>query len=607
MSETIRIGGACAFLGDSATAAPQLIAAGVDYLMLDYLAEVTMSALALAKRANPKAGYARDFTEWVWKENLPAIVARGVKVVTNAGGVNPHGCRARMEEIAAAQGFKVRIAVVEGDDLAAEAERFAEAGTREMFDGRPFPDPKRIASMNAYLGAGPIARALAEGADAVITGRVVDSALALGPLVHAFGWGPGDHDRLASGTLCGHVLECGAQATGGLFTDWRDVPDWAHIGYPIAECAADGTFVVTKPPGSGGLVTPATVCEQMLYEVGDPQAYIVPDVVCDFSGVRMEQVGPDRVHVSGARGYAPTATYKVCATYEDGHRLTTLTPVVGIEAAAKARRQADALLTRAAEMLRDRNMSPFRATRVDVVGAEASYGRDPDQSRAREVLCKIAVEHDEEAPLKVFLREYASPITSMSVGTTMWHGLEPKLAPIVRLFSFLVPKADHPATVDLEGRRIVVPFVQAGVFAPADVERPDAAGAPDLAEPLVEVPLLALAWGRSGDKGDSFNVGIIARRPEFLPWIRAALTPERVARTFAHEFAEGGPARVERFEVPGMNALNFLLHAALGGGGVASMRIDMLAKGKAQQLLETPILVPARIAPEIPAPLRASA
>ncbi len=607
MSKTVRIGGACAFLGDSATAAPQLIAAGVDYLMLDYLAEVTMSALALAKRANPKAGYARDFTEWVWKENLPALIAQGVKIVTNAGGVNPHAARARMEEIAAAQGFKVRVAIVEGDDIADRAAAFAEAGVTEMFDGRPFPAPERIASMNAYLGAGPIARALAAGADAVITGRVVDSALALGPLMHEFGWGPGDQDLLAAGTLVGHVLECGAQATGGLFTDWREVPDWAHIGYPIAECTADGTFIVTKPPGSGGLVTPATVAEQMLYEVGDPQAYIVPDVVCDFSTVKMRQDGPDRVHVSGTRGRPATTTYKVCATYEDGHRLTTLTPVLGMEAAAKAQRQAEALLTRTAEMLRDRNMSPFRATRVDIVGAGASYGDDPAASRAREVLCKIAVEHEEEAPLKVFLREYASPITSMSVGTTMWHGLEPKLAPIVRLFSCLVPKADVPATVDIDGQRIRVDFAQAGVFDPAAINRPTAAEAPAPEATMVDVPLVTLAWGRSGDKGDAFNVGIIARQADYLPWIRAALTQARVASHFAHEFAAGAAPRVERFEVPGTNALNFLLQGALGGGGVASMRVDMLAKGKAQQLLEIPVSVPRHLAPDVPAHLRAGA
>jgi len=258
-------------------------------------------------------------------------------------------------------------------------------------------------------------------------------------------------------------------------------------------------------------------------------------------------------------------------------------------------------------MLRDRNMSPFRATRVDIVGAGASYGDDPAASRAREVLCKIAVEHEEEAPLKVFLREYASPITSMSVGTTMWHGLEPKLAPIVRLFSCLIPKADVPATVDVAGQRIRVDFTQAGVFDPAGVSRPIPAEAPAPEAAMVEVPLVTLAWGRSGDKGDAFNVGIIARQADYLPWIRAALTQARVASHFAHEFATGEAPRVERFEVPGTNALNFLLQGALGGGGVASMRVDMLAKGKAQQLLEIPVSVPRHLAPEVPAYLRARA
>ncbi len=592
MSKTIRIGGASASIGDSSTAAPQLIAAGVDYLMLDYLAEVTMSYMAVIKRADPTAGYARDFTEWVWKDNLAEITRRGVKIVTNAGGVNPIACRERMLTIAREQGLNPKIAIVEGDDLTGQAAEFAAAGVTEMFSGASFPNPAKLAGINAYLGAFPIAEALARGADHVITGRVVDSALGLAPLIHEFGWTPADYDRLAAGTLVGHVLECGAQSTGGLFTDWKDVPDWAHIGYPIAECRADGSFTLTKPEGSGGLVTPATVGEQMLYEVGDPQAYIVPDVVCDFSGVTMTQAGENRVEVAGAKGYAPTATYKVCATWFDGFRATSLTPILGIDAPAKAQRQAEAVLTRVSEMLRDRNLAPFRASRIDVIGSGATYGEDPAASAAREVMLKLSVEHDDEKAIKVFLREWSSPITSMSVGTTTWMALDAKKLKVMRLFSFLISKNEVPVVIDLEGQRQTWFAAQPGVFASSDVKRPDPPAAPQDEGETVEVPLIRLAWARSGDKGDNFNVGVIARRPEYLPHLRAALTPERVAQVFAHEFEGEGERKVERFYLPGIHGLNFLLHEALGGGGGSSLRVDMLAKGKAQQLLDQPVWVP---------------
>lgn len=595
MSKTIRIGGACGFLGDSSTSAPQLIAAGVDYLMFDYLAEVTMSFLAQAKKQHASGGYARDFTEWVWKDNLKDIVAKKVRIVTNAGGTNPLACRERMMAIAKEQGYAPKIAIVEGDDLLDRADAFVKAGVTEMFSKADFPDAQKIAGINAYLGAFAIAEAFAKGAEHVITGRVVDSALGLAACIHEFGWSPSDYDKLASGTLMGHILECGAQATGGLHTDWKSVPDWAHIGYPIAECKEDGSFVVTKPQGSGGLVTTATVAEQMLYEIGDPQAYIVPDVVCDFSGTTFTQVGEDRVHVDGVKGYAPTSTYKVCATFADGYRATSLTPILGIDAAQKAQRQAEAVVIRTSEMLRDRNLAPWRATRIDIIGSGATYGVDPNTSHAREVLAKTSVEHEDEAAMRVFIREFASPITSMSVGTTQWYGLEPKVSPIVRLFSFLVPKAEVPAVIDFEGKRETHAAAQPAVFNANEVVRPEAPPTPANDDELVEVKLIDVAFGRSGDKGDAFNVGIFARKPELWPHIRSELTPERVAKVFAHEFEAGKPPKVERFDLPGINGANFLAHEALGGGGVASMRVDMLAKGKAQQLLEHTIKVPARL------------
>jgi len=433
MSRTVQIGGAGGFLGDSQTAAPQLLATGrLDYMVLDYLAEATMSLLARAQRKHPEGGYARDFTDWVWKDNLQALKAGGVKVITNAGGLNPVACRARMERIAAEAGLEFRIAIVEGDDLRPRASDFA--GVREMFSGAAAPETSQVLSVNAYFGARPIADALAAGAEVVITGRVVDSALVLGPLVHEFGWAWDDYDRLAQGSLCGHVLECGAQATGGLFTDWESVPDWAHIGYPIAECAEDGSFVVTKPEGSGGLCSGPTVAEQILYEVGDPQSYALPDVICDFSGVTVRDVGDQRVRVAGARGRAPSGAYKVCLTHQDGWRLIAPMPVVGRDAARKAERQAAAVIERVEELLRARNLGPFRAVRIEPLGAETTYGAQARMRETREVVCRIGVEHEDPAALDVLLRELDSPTTSMSVGTTGWFGGRPAPGPVVRVF-----------------------------------------------------------------------------------------------------------------------------------------------------------------------------
>ena len=297
----VRIGGASGFWGDSSVACAQLVRRGqVDYLVFDYLAELTMSILAAMRAKVPEAGYATDFVDVAMKSVIRDIVAKGIKVVSNAGGVNPAGCAAALGKLADEAGVKLKIAIVEGDDVLPHMEALRAAGMREMYSGAELP--KKILSANVYLGAIPIARALAAGADVVITGRCVDSAVALGPLMHEFGWREDDFDRLAAGSLAGHILECGCQATGGLFTDWESVPRWEDIGYPILECHADGSFVVTKAPGTGGLVNRAVVAEQMLYEMGDPGAYVLPDVVCDVTGVEVAELAPDRVRVSGARG-----------------------------------------------------------------------------------------------------------------------------------------------------------------------------------------------------------------------------------------------------------------------------------------------------------------
>jgi hypothetical protein len=592
----IRLGGAAAFWGDSEEGVAQLLhAGGLDYLVFDYLSEITMSILARMRARDPAAGYVPDFVSIVGRL-LPEIARSGCKLVANAGGVNARACGAAIAKLVADAGLDLKVAVVLGDDLLVRSDELKAAGVREMFNGAPYP--AKVMSVNAYLGATPIAAALAAGAAIVVTGRVVDSAIALGPLMHEFGWPATDYDRLAAGSLAGHLLECGPQVTGGIFTDWADVPGWDDMGYPIAECAEDGSFVVTKPKDTGGLVTRGTVAEQMLYEIADPRAYLLPDVTCDFSTVTLEEVGRDRVAVTGARGRAPTPTYKVSATYADGFRsLTTLT-LGGPEAAAKARRTGEAIIARTRRLFRERNLGDYREVSIEVLGAEATYGANasPPLQATREVVLKLGVRHDSKAALELFAREVAPAASSMAQGLTGFFAGRPNVQPVVRLFSCLWPKERTPITVEIGGRSL-------SIAPPAGVEQqslpPVAVVKAPAGDATVAVPLIALAWGRSGDKGDNANIGVIARETEYVPYLRAALTEAAVARWFAHVLQ--GP--VERFELPGIHAFNFVLHDALGGGGVASLRIDPQGKAFAQMLMDIPVLV----SPALAARLQATA
>lgn len=585
----VRIGGASGFWGDSGVAAPQLVRrAEVDYLVFDYLAEITMSIMARMRAKNPESGYAVDFVAVALKQVIKEIAEKGIKVVSNAGGVNPKACAEAIEKLAAEAGVSLKVAWVDGDDLLPREDELRTAGIREMFSGAAFPD--KCWSINAYFGALPIARALSAGADIVVTGRSVDSAVTLGPLIHEFGWSADDYDRLAGGSLCGHILECGAQATGGLFTDYHQVPDWDDIGYPIAECVADGSFIVTKPDGTGGIVTEGTVKEQLLYEIGDPAAYILPDVVCDFTAVKVEQVGRDRVRVSGTRGQAPTDTYKVSATYQDGFKAVAMMTIGGWDAVAKCERTAEAILKRTRRMLAERNMGDYTETNVEIIGAEAMFGPHSRTRNAREAVMKLAVRHDNPKALDIFAKEIAPAGTSFSQGTTGFGGGRPKSQPVVRLFSCLVRKADVPVHVVVAGERMAVDVPVDGGFDPAAIRRPEPVAAAAPAGATETVPLLALAHGRSGDKGAHANIGVVARKPEYLPLLRAALTPEAVGSYMGHVF-EGEP-RVDRYDLPGIGAMNFFLHDALGGGGVVSLRTDNQGKAYAQLLMDLPVAVP---------------
>ncbi|MBP2546872.1 acyclic terpene utilization AtuA family protein [Acinetobacter guillouiae] len=587
----VKIGCASGFWGDTNTAAFQLVhLSDINYLVFDYLSEITMSIMAKAMMTNPEHGYALDFVSRVMTPLLKKISDKKIKVISNAGGVNPLACRDALQKVLEAQGLDLKIAVVLGDDLLPQQAELKTQNIKEMFSGEDLPS--QLASCNAYLGAVPIRDALDQGADIVITGRVVDSAVVLAPLLHEYQWSLEDYDKLSQGALAGHIIECGAQCTGGNFTDWRLVQGFDNMGFPIVEVKADASFIVTKPKGTGGLVSVATVAEQVVYEIGNPQAYLLPDVTADFSQVKLEQVGEDRVLVIGAKGRAPTQQYKVSATYPDGYRVLVSFLIAGREAPEKAQVIADAILTKCERVLALRSVPPFLEKSVEILGIESTYGANAQQINSREVVVKIAVKHMFKEACMFFASEIAQASTGMAPALAGIVGGRPKASPVIKLFSFLVDKSKLSVAIDINGQRqnILIP-------SGCSDQSFDVVAVGEVAQftgQEIEVPLVEIAHARSGDKGNHSNIGVIARQPEYLPWIRANLTEEKVKEYMQHVL-DPEKSKVIRYEITGFNALNFMLENALGGGGIASLRIDPQGKAFAQQLLDMPVKIPASL------------
>ncbi|HAV5381833.1 DUF1446 domain-containing protein [Acinetobacter baumannii] len=587
----VKIGCASGFWGDTNTAAFQLVhLTDINYLVFDYLSEITMSIMAKAKMVEPKHGYALDFVSRVMAPLLKKIAEKKIKVISNAGGVNPLACRDALQKIIKEYGLDLKVAVVLGDDLLPKHEQLKSQNIQEMFSGEALPE--QVASSNAYLGAVAIRDALDLGADIVITGRVVDSAVVLAPLLHEYQWPLDDYDKLAQGSLAGHVIECGAQCTGGNFTDWQLVQGFDNMGFPVVEVSEDGSFVVTKPQGTGGLVSTATVAEQIVYEIGNPQAYLLPDVIADFSQVHLEQLSEHRVRVTGATGRAPTTQYKVSATYPDGYRVLVSFLIAGREAPQKAQVIADAILTKCERVLAMRSVPPFSEKSVEILGIESTYGDHAKTLNSREVVVKIAVKHMFKEACMFFASEIAQASTGMAPALAGIVGGRPKASPVIKLFSFLIDKNQVNVEIDFDGQRYPIEIPQ-GVSTEQLLTLTAGENAVYQGDEI-EVPLIEIAHARSGDKGNHSNIGVIARKADYLPWIRAALTEQSVASYMQHvlDAEKGG---VIRYELPGLNALNFMLENALGGGGVASLRIDPQGKAFAQQLLDMPVKVPAHL------------
>jgi hypothetical protein len=439
----VRIANGQGFWGDSILGPIRLLREGpLDYLTLDYLAEVTMSIMQKLKSRDPGKGYATDFVRLIDRV-LPELVEKNVRVVANAGGVNPHACKDALMEVIAKHGLQgVKVAVVEGDDIFGDLDSLMDEGEAftNMDTGQPLADVRdKVTSANVYLGAFPIAEALDQGAQIVVTGRGTDPGLVIGPMIHEFGWGPDDLDKLAAGTVAGHIVECGAQCSGGNFTDWEQVPDMAMIGYPIIEAQADGTFHVTKHAGTGGMVTRSTVVHQLAYEMGNPSAYLTPDVVADFTSFQITDEGQDRVRIDGVRGSVATPTYKVSMSYQDGWKSVGQLTVSGPDALAKAERCAEVVWERLAY---DGFTYSDEQRMVEFVGANVCHEGIPipEAGEPSEVVLRMGVKGPDRAVIDRFGSELVPLVTSGPPGVTGFAGGRPKATAIIGYWPALVNK-----------------------------------------------------------------------------------------------------------------------------------------------------------------------
>ena len=588
----VRIGCASAFWGDTSTAAKQLVKLGsLDYLVFDFLAEVTMSILAGAKLKNPEMGYATDFVKQI-VPLLKEIKDNNIKIISNAGGLNANACRSILIEEATKLGIELKIAVVDGDSLSSRSEDYIKEDIREMESGASFP--KDNLSINAYLGAPGIVCALEQNADIVITGRCVDSAMVLAPLMFEFGWKDNDYDLLASGSLAGHIIECGAQCTGGNYTDWKDVKGFDNMGFPIVEVLSNGEFIVSKPKGTGGLVTFGTVSEQFLYEIGNPSEYLLPDVVCDFTNVSIQSIGDDLVLVKGAKGSPPTNTYKVSLTYMKGFRVAGTLVISGMRSMEKGVIIANAIFMKTRRILEENNLEDFSDTSFDLIGTDSIYGPDKSKEDSKEIVLRLLARHPKKEALIIFSSELAQAVTGMASGVINYLGGRPPVSNSIHLFSFLIPKKDISIEVDIEDNKFLVEVETNGGY--KELESRVARNKSIINDELSNTTtLINLAFARSGDKGDHANIGVIAREPNFLLFIQNALTNEVISKYFDHVLK----GSVESWDVPGVNGLNFLLKNSLGGGGMASLNIDPQGKSYAQQLLEIEIPITKEISDQL--------
>jgi len=597
MSPVVRIGNAQAFWGDRSTAAAELLSMqpDLDYLTMDYLAEVSMSILALQRERDASKGYAQDFVEVV--QQLADYWSAGgrCRLIANAGGLQPLQCAIACQRVLEKAGCRsLKIGVVQGDDVLhlLKASDDPEA-YRNLDNGQALSGIQpRLITANAYLGAQGIVEALRQGADIVITGRVADPSMVVAAAIHHFSWNTKDWNALAGATVAGHLLECGTHATGGISTDWLALQDKVNVGFPIAEISENGSCVITKALASGGIVSEATIKEQLVYEIGNPAAYISPDCLVSFLDLKVQSVGANRVAVSGAIGSPPPNCFKVSATYRDGFRSAGTLTIFGPSAVTKARICGDIVLQR----LKNAGWI-YRDSLVECLGSGDSVPMIPRERRsdsAPETVLRIAVESAEKPACEAFSKEMIPLVTAGPQGTTGYSEGRPNVHAIFRYWPCLIDASMAKPTIDLISTQTTSASIIDSTRWPRHLPS-NTQSYGGVAEPLPETisveiasnqkqppnRLLDIAYGRSGDKGTSANIGVLARRPEDYQAIVSWLTAQRVQ----DYFAPLGVTEVIRYEIPNLCGLNFVLRGILK----RIIRNDSQGKALAQALLMIPL------------------
>jgi len=584
----LRIANCSGFFGDRISAAKEMVEDGpIDVLTGDWLAELTMYVL---HKTRDRGGYARTFLRQM-DEVLPTCLERGITVVANAGGLEPAACAAAVRELARGHGLDVRVASVSGDDLSvrltsliAQGERFTNLDT-----GQPLSEGAPVVTANAYLGAAPIAAALGAGAQVVVTGRVTDASLVVGPAIDAFGWSPDDIDRLAGAVVAGHIIECGAQCTGGNYAFFEDVPGLERLGFPLVELHDDGSAVVTKHPGTGGLVSVGTVTAQLLYEIGGPR-YLSPDAVARFDTITLADDGPDRVRVSGTVGEPPPPTLKVAANLAGGWRNAMTLVLTGGRIAEKAR-AAEAAVWAAVPG----GPSAFAEHSVELAGDTTGTGT---------AFLRIAVRGDDPSLVGRVFSSAVVETTLASYPGTFFTAAPGGASEVARYWPALVDAGRVPPSVDLDGVPVEVgaewldrlPALPTST----DGSPPGSVSDRSVAADTVTVPLGVLVGGRSGDKGGNANIGLWVESDDAYGWLSAELTPERLLALLP----EAAGLAVDRYELANLRAVNFVVQGLLGWGVASNLRLDTQAKGLAELLRSRPVDVPAALVASGPPAVR---
>lgn len=595
MKSKIRIANAGGFWGDDLSAFKRQLEGGeLDYLTMDFLAEITMSILRKQQLRNPELGYVTDFVDQI-EENAILIEKKKVKVITNAGGINPLQCGKKIIEILNSKNVNLKVAVVDGDNIVdnistyyPNMESFENLETKANFNAVN----SKVQSANVYLGIPPILKALEKGADIIICGRVTDTSITIAPMVYEFGWELNDWDKIASGLIAGHIIECGAQSTGGNFTDWQLIENWDNFGYPIVEVFPDSSFVFTKHDNTGGLVSLDTVREQLVYEMGDPSFYISPDVVANFLSIQITSDGPNRVKVSGITGLPATDSFKVSMAYEDGYSANGSIIMSGDDALRKAEIFAEIFWTRI-------NLN-FEKTNTEFIGYNSCQKEMTKSIEPNEVLLKLSVYDHDKSKLIEFSKGIAPLILSGPPGVAVTGG-RPRVQNVMSYWPTLISKklvAARVSFLDNRGEIDKVENIESvtgheinHVQLKNDGEKKDSMESKTSDEQLIKVKIREICLARSGDKGDVSNIGVLARSEGIYTFIKEKLTKKYIKDLFK-DFCKG---KVIRYEMDNLLAINFLLEESLDGGGTKSLMIDAQGKTFASALLNQEILVPKKL------------